>query len=260
MIPKRLSRTQLFINVILIVLLWSSSQAVASDFRPGLSAGTVEAPSGITSERVQQAQALPSPNPASEAVSGQDWFLVSEDSQWTDQEMFTVKQIMDRTWAALAGIGLDGQQLLAGYRFVRLQAEFVPGEERLLAIVDHQKTEIVLADGAFKRLHGFYIYHELGHAVDNRLGRAPSEAYHQVAGTTQMDDRLTWLTKDGYWLRYPGRDDREEATADAFAWWVMDQAGQPQPFFPGTPVTTDYADVAQSIEDALRTAVASARS
>ena len=103
-----------------------------------------------------------------------------------------------------------------------------------------------------------------GLTAQGRLSRLPSEGYHQIAGAIQKAAQpagsSSWKTTDGFWLRYHGRDDREEATADAFAWWVMDQAGQPQPFFPGTPVTTDYADVAQSIEDALRTAAASARS
>jgi hypothetical protein len=185
------------------------------------------------------------------------WFLTNGENQWSDQEMATVQQIMDHTWQALESIGLDGDSLLAGYRFRRLQAEFIPGEERLLAIVDHQTMEIVLADGAFERLHGFYIYHELGHAVDRRLERMLSEAYHQIARTGQVDggetggDAPEWLTTTGFWLRYHGRDDREEATADAFAWWVMAQFGQPKPFFPGTPVTTDYDEIAQTIEEAL---------
>ena len=37
----------------------------------------------------------------------------------------------------------------------------------------------------------------------------------------------------------------------AGAWWVMAQSGQPKPFFPGTPMETDYAEIAQTIEDAL---------
>ncbi|UCG24371.1 MAG: hypothetical protein JSW55_19995 [Chloroflexota bacterium] len=263
--PKRLSNKQLFVTLLLLLLVWSSSHAVASDFSDANfgDANFGDAHFGAVAwsvpktslEHVQQEPA-PSPTaPASEALSRQDWFVVDQGSRWTAQEMLAVRQIMDHTWRALAGVGLDGRQLLAGYRFVRLQAEFVPGEERLLAIVDHQKMEIVLADGAFKRLHGFYIYHELGHAVDHRLGRLPSEGYHQVAGAAQAGARSSesssWQTKDGFWLRYPGRDDREEATADAFAWWVMDQAGRPQPFFPGTPPATDYADISRAIEDAL---------
>ena len=117
--------------------------------------------------------------------------------------------------------------------------------------------EIMLANGAFERLHGFYIYHELGHAVDRQLDRLPSEAYHRIAGDSQeetIEESNTWATTTGFWLRYHGRDDREEATADAFAWWVMAQAGQPKPFFPGTPVTTDYDEIASAIAEAMREA------
>lgn len=56
-------------------------------------------------------------------------------------------------------------------------------------------------------------------------------------------------------LRYLGRDDREEAIADAFTWLVMDQTGDRNPFFPSTLMTTDYEDIAQTIENALVEAI-----
>jgi hypothetical protein len=84
----------------------------------------------------------------------------------------------------------------------------------------------------------------------------PSEAYHRLASDGQAandgaGDASSWQTRDGFWLRYHGRDDREEATADAFAWWVMAQAEQATPFFPGTPVTTDYDEVASVMAEAM---------
>ena len=273
MYPTRITKPafqrKAFIGLTIVLILWLSGQATslvaASNYQDGLASVVEPVSAAIVGEpapEIVTASSLASPI-TEVAEEAQDWFIVDEESRWSDQELMVVRQIMDHTWEALEKVGLDGEGLLEGYRFRRVQAEFVPGEERLLAIVDHQKMEIVLADGAFKRLGGFYIYHELGHAIDRQLERLPSEAYHRIAGEGQgksPEGSDTWMTTTGFWLRYPGRDDREEATADAFAWWVMDQAGQTQPFFPGTPVTTDYADVAQAIEDALRTVTASARS
>jgi hypothetical protein len=45
-------------------------------------------------------------------------------------------------------------------------------------------------------------------------------------------------------LLYLGGDDQEEAIADAFSWLFWDQAGDRNPFFPSTLMTTDYADIA----------------
>lgn len=251
-----------FAVVILIALfsLWIASQAdkqvFASDGRGVPDPGHVATEVEVGARPVEQAVAPAHPvnDEAGETGESGNWFVVDEESVWSDEELLVVEQIMDRTWEALEGVGLDGEILLAGYHFRRLPAEFIPGDERLLAIVDHHTMEIILADGAFKRLHGFYIYHELGHAIDRQLERQPSEAYHRIAGngqaeTVREDD--TWQTVTGFWLRYHGRDDREEATADAFAWWVMAQFDQPKPFFPGTPVTTDYGQIAQAIEEAL---------
>jgi hypothetical protein len=255
-----------FVFLMAIIGLWIASQVVgqagAADY---LDSNVVNSAVEVASaSRAQVSEAVTTSSPAhptvDEAEAGHGWFIDDEESQWTAEEQANVEKIMEHTWQALDSVGLNGQRLLDGYRFRRAAAEFVPGEERLLAVVYHEAKEIVLANGAFKRLHGFYIYHELGHAVDHQLGRLPSEAYHRIASASQDEleaDGDAWSTTTGFWLRYHGRDDREEATADAFAWWVMAQADQPQPFFPGTPVTTDYAEIAQTIEAAVREAVAS---
>lgn len=250
-----MSKKRIISTLILIALLWASSQALVSAYQGSAVDGG--APIAGISKSVSAPEADQSaPTAAGAEEGGASWFLVNDGSQWSDQEQIRVQQIMDRTWRALDSLGVDGQSLLAGYHFRRLDSEFVPGEERLLAIVDHQAKEIILADGAFERLHGFYIYHELGHAVDRQLDRMPSEAYHRLANAGQArndgaGDASTWQTTDGFWLRYHGRDDREEATADAFAWWVMAQAEQPKPFFAGTPVTTDYDEIAGAMAEAM---------
>lgn len=240
--PKQTYRQIGFVVFLMIFGLWIASQAV----------GQV-----VAADRYDGRSASAEAEVATEETVG--WFIVEEESQWMAQEITFVEQIMEHTWQALDGAGLAGQDLLDGYRFRRVAAEFVPGQERLLAMVDHERMEIILADGAFKRLHGFYIYHELGHAVDRQLERLPSEGYHRIAGEAQegtAEGGDTWTTVTGFWLRYHGRDDREEATADAFAWWVMAQAGQPRPFFPGTPPATDYDQIARTIEESVRDAAA----
>jgi hypothetical protein len=181
--------------------------------------------------------------------NGQSTIVIGQDNVWTAAELQAVEQIVEHTVDALAGIGLDDQQLLDGYRFGRYQGEYVDGVPGRLAIVDHQQQIITLSDAAFKRHHGFNIYHELGHVVDRRLGRQLSQLFHDAAGSQQSD---TWTTADGYWLRQHGREDREEATADAFALWVMTgQANFSKPVFYGTPVTVDYNGLNQAIEEAL---------
>jgi hypothetical protein len=264
--PKRIGQKAGFFFLVAVISLWIVSQAVgqvsASAAREVVFSERVIEEADASTETVGEPAMPVSPAQAaaSETEEVPGWFLVDETSHWSDDEMVVVEEIMARTWAALDNIGLDGQNLLEGYRFRRAAAEFVPGGERLLAVVDHQHMEIVLADGAFKRLHGFYIYHELGHAIDHRLERLPSEAYHRLASQGQEEAAEAgdkWSTTDGFWLRYPGRDHREEATADAIAWWVMSQASQPKPFFAGTPLTADYDGIAQTIEAALLEAVAS---
>lgn len=253
-----------FIVLLALFSLWITSQAVgqvraASAYETSYSNGASEVTSAgreQASDTVATAPALPA---AGETEEAQGWFVHDEESQWTAQEMSFVVQIMEHTWQALDGAGVDGRALLNGYRFRRAAAEFVPGRERYLAMVNHREMEITLANRAFERLHGFYIYHELGHAVDQQLGRLPSDVYHRIAGQAQEESATasdTWSTTTGFWLRYNGRDNREEATADAFAWWVMAQAEQPKPFFPGTPPSTDYNQIAGTIEEAVREAAA----
>jgi hypothetical protein len=107
---------------------------------------------------------------------------------------------------------------------------------------------------AFSVMNGFAIYHELGHAVDHRLNRQLSEGFHRHAGGPVISEaNEQWQTADNYWLRLEGRDDREEAAADAFAVLVMSHAGLKQPFFARQPVTTDYDDISEALAHSLQT-------
>jgi len=256
-----------FVIIATLLFIWAASQAASQIGLPGGEALVFPAASAMAEESASSEPAVEAmaDHDLTQAVDGETeeargWFIVDDESQWADEERIIVEQVMERTWESLESVGLDGESLLAGYRFRRLAGEFIPGQERLLAVVNHETKEIVLADGAFKRLHSFYVYHELGHAVDQQLGRLPSEAYHQLANAGRDEqptsDGEAWVTTTGFWLRTNGRDDREEATADAFAWWVMAQADQPQPFFPGTPATTDYGEIARTMGGAMQEAAA----
>lgn len=178
--------------------------------------------------------------------------LFIQKSKWSEEEMAAVQQIVDYTLNALKEVGLDGRQILAGYRFRRYDGNYVNDVEGVISVIDHEMMEIILADNAFLRHQGFNIYHELGHAVDYRLARQLSQSYHQIAGSGQEIDDEAWNTADGYWLRFHGRDDREEATADAFALWIFtSQADLDYPVFYGTPTTVDYEGMVDAISSSF---------
>jgi hypothetical protein len=187
---------------------------------------------------------------AGNSMDQPNWFIEEGNSTWTESELEVVGQTLEQTIQALALVGLDGQEILQGYRFRRFHGEYADAVDGRLAIVDHQKAEIVLSDAAFKRHKGFNIYHELGHVVDYRLDRQLSHLFHLRAGTNQT--ATDWVTAEGYWLRDHGRYDREEATADAFALWVLAQGPDDfRPVFYGTPVTVDFEAIIWVIEEAL---------
>jgi hypothetical protein len=123
-----------------------------------------------------------------------------------------------------------------------------------MGIIDHNIGEITLSDKAFTVQNGFAIYHELGHAVDYQLNRQLSAGFHKYTDGPEMsEDGGKWQTADNYWLRLQGRNDREEAAADAFAVLVMSQAGLGRPVFANQPVTTDYNGISAAAALALQT-------
>lgn len=176
------------------------------------------------------------------------WIVVDESAQWTVDELRLVAESLRDTLSALRLLGLEGEALLAGYRFRRYHGDYVDNVQGHIAVVRHNRAEIVLADAAFTRHRGFNIYHELGHIVDARTNRALSHAFHAQVGSGPGGH----LTADGYWLREHGRNHRTEATADAFALWVCwDFVGLRRPVFAGTRTDTDYAGIVAAMRAAL---------
>ncbi len=170
-------------------------------------------------------------------------------SHWTAAERDLVNQVVARTVTALEEAGIDGAQLMAGYHFQRVAGEHVDEELGLVALVNHDDRVIYLADSAFLRMGGFYIYHELGHVVDRQLDRGLSRQFHNQVGGSEAS---AWQTAAGYWMREHAHQDREEATADAFALWVTSQLeGFRKPVFAGTPLTVDYQGIIDTMATAL---------
>lgn len=173
------------------------------------------------------------------------WIVEDKNSRWTVAELAALDQILSETLEALEAAGIDGEATMSGYRFRRSAGEYVEGTEGLVALVRHHEQTIYLSDAAFLRLDGFYIYHELGHVVDKRLGRELSARFHGQIGSKDV-------TADGYWLREHAHEDREEATADAFALWVAVQRnGNRPPVFPGQPLSADIDTIAGTLARAL---------
>lgn len=167
------------------------------------------------------------------------WVIADAESVWKVQELVMIRHVLENSLGALDSVGIDGQELLDGYRFRRFTGEYVDNKPGRVAMVVHSKMEITVSDTAFVRQQGFYIYHEIGHAVDTRLGRNLNNRFHRLA-------------TDDYKLRRQAQHRPEEATADAFAVWVMvGYTGARQPVFKNTPATADYVGISQAVEQSL---------
>lgn len=242
-----MKRTLLFFSLLIfILLLWHSVPEATAGME---SPERLSAPlSGETGRYFVNTFCQGELCPAAEAGR---WLIFAEDGAWTVEEAEQVRRALLDVFAALAAAGEDGSELLDGYRFRRYASEYVDGVPGRVARVNHGELEIVLSDTAFLRQQGFYIYHELGHAVDGRLDRRLSAHFHGHTGGGPTAGG-SWQTADNFWIRPEGRDDREEAAADAFAVWVMvERAGLRKPVFPGAPMATDHAAIAAAAESAL---------
>ena len=183
-----------------------------------------------------------------------NWLIVDDESHWTADEAKILRCVLQNTFDTLASNDINGMALIDGYRFRRQAGDYVGGAVGRMGTIDHNIGEITLSDKAFTVQHGFAIYHELGHAVDYQLNRELSEGFHgYIGGSVISEDGQQWQTADNYWLRLQGRDDREEAAADAFAVLVMGQAGLERPIFANQPITTDYNGIAVAAAVALQT-------
>ncbi|MAU00486.1 MAG: hypothetical protein CL608_25365 [Anaerolineaceae bacterium] len=179
----------------------------------------------------------------------QQWIIVTPGDSWQTDELILLRDILTTVIDALDQQGLDGRSLLSGYRFQRQQGEYIIGHPGRVAVVNHTTQEITLADASFKRLRGFYIFHELGHVIDWRTERQLSTAFHIMVGSDQTQS----ATADGYWLNQAAEHDLEEAVADAFALWIMSNyGGDYRPVFAHTPVTTDYEGITRTFSTSLK--------
>ena len=239
-----------------IIFLFSQVEAIQESANP--EASPIVPAALVTIDRPASIAAAP---PAKEQP---EWFVFDDESRWTADELAAVNQVLDHTFQALDEVGLDGQLLLAEYRFTRVSGEHMDEALGLVGLVNHDTHIISLADAAFVRLGGFYIYHELGHAVDHQLGRVLSDNFHaraaEMAGVADSEggqvvlenEGAGWQTANGYWLRAHAREVREEATADAFALWVGgEQANMRRPIFAGTPLNADYDGIGEALEVAI---------
>ena len=87
--------------------------------------------------------------------------------------------------------------------------------------------------------------------LEKRLDRGLSRHFHALAANEATGN--SQVTPDGYWLNEHARTDREEATADAFALWVvLRYTENPKPIFWNMPNTADYEAIAQLLEESLR--------
>jgi len=180
------------------------------------------------------------------------WIASDKGSRWQAQELEMLHSVLFQSFRAMASIGLDGPDILNGYIFVRDNHEFVHDQKGLVAIVNHESDEIILSDAAFLRQGGFSIYHEIGHALDDRLGRALTNYFHQYAGSSERLESNGSVTGDGFWMRPAAQESLSEATADAFALWVSEKsAGMKRPVFAGMPLDVQFEAISEAIEQAL---------
>jgi hypothetical protein len=178
----------------------------------------------------------------------QQWIIYSSEDPWQAEELTMLNDILEAVISALDNQGLDGHKLLEGYRFRRQHGEYIIGYEGRVAEVNHEQKVITLADAAFKRLHGFYIIHELGHVVDRRTERNLTARFHTLAGSDFENKK----TAPGFWLNLHAESDLEEATADAFALWIMNAyEADYKPVFAHTPTDAKYEQIGALIVDSV---------
>jgi hypothetical protein len=180
-----------------------------------------------------------------------EWIILAPDSSWKIADLQQLHTALKDTISALDEAGYDGYNLLSGYRFRHSRGVYLPEELGILARVDHEQQEIVLAEGALRRQWGFYIYHELGHVVDRRLEHALTNEFQRLtSGGHGVGDRKT---ADGFWLNKAAREKPGEAAADAFALWtVLNHTNNPQPVLWLKPEDTSYETITGVMDSVLK--------
>ena len=168
-----------------------------------------------------------------------EWVNLDADSSWEIDDLQLLHTALLVTMRALDDASFDGYSLLSGYRFRHSRGVYLPGELAILARVEHEQHDVVLADGALRKQWGFYIYHELGHIVDRRLKLQLTNEFQKL--TKGENNEGNRKTVDGFWLNKAARDRPEEATADAFALWIfLNYTTNPQPVLWLKPQDTHY--------------------
>jgi hypothetical protein len=178
------------------------------------------------------------------------WIIVDE-GDWTIGQLRMVRGALVNTLAALDSVGLDGRAMLSGYRFRRVNSQYVNDIPGRRALVNHGERVILLAEDAFLVNQGFFIYHELGHVVDKATGRALSGMLAERT-IERASNPAGPEVAEGFWLRDQARHNSSEAAADAFALWVLvDVSGYDLPSFPTSPASADAAALFFLVEQTL---------
>lgn len=182
------------------------------------------------------------------------WIVLDRDSTWTLDDLAAVREALLLTRAGLSGAGLDINQILGGYRFERQNSFYLDSGPGRYAAVRHDQKRIVLADQAFRRRNRFPILHELGHIVDFQLDRSLNTRFHELTGyDSSTDAGSDALTVEGYWFRPQSEHSQTEATADAFALWIILDYGEGEiPYFQNASRTADYEQICQTIYTAIQ--------
>ena len=180
-----------------------------------------------------------------------EWVILDTESRWQTADLQLLRTALLVTISALDDAGFDGYDLLSGYRFRHSRGVYLPGELGILARVDHEQQEVVLAEGALMKQWGFYIYHELGHIVDRRLEHQLTDKFQTLTlGENALNGSIT---ADGFWLSKAARERPEEAAADAFALWiVLNHTTNPHPVLWLKPEDAKYETIAGIMDSVVR--------
>ena len=179
------------------------------------------------------------------------WIIIEENSTWTAGALMTIRRSLLNTLEVLDKNGFEGHNILDGYRFKRHQGAYVDEKKGWVALVNHDRQEILLADKAFVG-QGFIVYHELGHVVDYRLGGGLKEQFRQTSAAHESELLITHSSLsvvEGFWIREQGHNNLGEAAADAFALWVMANSGGLQGLaFKDAPAKVNYSRIVEAMD------------
>ena len=181
------------------------------------------------------------------------WIFLEEESTWTIKDLAAIREALILSREALQDAGLDFNQVFNGYRFERHNDFYLDTGPGRYAAVRHEQKMIVLADQAFRRRDRFPILHELGHILDLKFERLLNEKFHALAGTTPSVAAGTKpQTEQGYWFRPQSEFSPTEATADAFALWIIMTYGRKEiPYFQNASRTADYTEITRAFSQAI---------